>query len=177
MQKKRIPKTWLITDTHFGHDKIIALAGRPNSFEYKIFHALKTNISPGDTLIHLGDFCIGKDEGWHDQFMKTLPAGVHKILVKGNHDHKSYNWYYEHGWDFVCQNFTAFYFRKRILFSHRPQPAGKWDINIHGHFHNGDHRSQEPELLKIMTPNHKLLAIEYTNYQPVVLENFINEKD
>lgn len=172
-------KIWLTTDTHFGHKKLIEFTGRPEGFETKILNNLVngpgqsgTNFKNGDLLIHLGDFCIGKDADWHQLFMESLPT-VRKVLVRGNHDKKSDQWYYEHGWDFVCQNFTLYFQGKRILFSHRPQPDGKFDINIHGHFHNSDHHLHEPELVAIRNSKQKLLAIENTNLMPVTLESFI----
>lgn len=53
-------KIWITTDTHFGHDMLIQY-GRPTDFSERIFKGLE-QVSPGDMLIHLGDFCIGKDE-------------------------------------------------------------------------------------------------------------------
>ena len=133
-------KIWLTTDTHFGHDKLVEF-GRPVDFEVRISRGLQ-QIPAGDMLIHLGDVNMGEDAVWHAHLMSKL-KGLKTILVKGNHDNKSDKWYYEHGWDFVCQNYTNFYKKKRILFSHRPQPDGKYDINIHGHFHDAEHRRLE----------------------------------
>ncbi len=98
---------WLTTDTHFGHSKIIQW-GRPNNFEDKILTALQQQTEHGDILIHLGDFCIGKDLFWHNQYIANLPGRKHWLLL-GNHDKKSTSWYIAHGWDWVgrrkfCQN-------------------------------------------------------------------------
>ena len=72
-----------------------------------------------------------------------------KILVKGNHDSKSNSWYLEHGWDFVCEEFKDTLYGKNILFSHYPKVwDGVYDLNIHGHFHNSDHRRHEEIFLK-----------------------------
>lgn len=163
---------WLITDTHFGHEQMIEYCNRPIGFEYKILHNLVNAVKENDVLIHLGDFCIGDDEHWHNKFM-TDAAGK-KWLVRGNHDHKSNSWYLSHGWDMVCDQFRDKYFGKIIMFSHKPVVCdGEYDINIHGHFHNSDHRRQELELMAIKNGYQKLLALEYTNYQPVNLEKFI----
>ncbi len=164
-------KTWIITDTHFGHDKLIEY-GRPTDFTEKIFKNL-LEVKMGDTLIHLGDFCIGKDEEWHERYFKTLP-GVKNILVLGNHDSKSRTWYLERGWNFVCDSFTLTAFGKKVMFSHYPMAwDGYYDWNIHGHFHASDHRRHEPEFVKLKNGYQKLLALEYTDYQPVSLEKFI----
>lgn len=167
-------KIWLLGDTHFGHAKMLEYCDRPGGFENRILKGLKV-IDEKSILIHLGDFCIGDDKKWHDIFFRALKA--HKaILVKGNHDGKSNSWYYSNGWDFVCEHFTDTCFGKKILFSHVPLSRRKhddYDLNIHGHFHNSDHRSHEPELVAIKNKRQKLFAVEYTNYQPVLLKTFL----
>jgi calcineurin-like phosphoesterase family protein len=97
-----------------------------------------------------------------------------KWLVKGNHDEKTNHWYLNHGWDFVCDHFSDVYFGKRILFSHEPQAydINLYDVNIHGHLHDNS-RHGRPEDFCINGRICKLVAIEYTNYQPVTLESSI----
>lgn len=163
-------KVYLITDTHFNHDKLIEYCSRPAGFSDLIWEGLE-DLPRGCTLIHLGDICIGKDEEVHKRLMSY---DCKKILVKGNHDKKSNHWYLAHGWDFVCEQFSDTYFGKRILFSHKPIVwDGEYEVNIHGHFHNTDHRRLEPEFLAERNGYQKLLAIEYTDYKPVLLEKFL----
>lgn len=177
-------KIWLISDSHFGHDKMMEYCGRPKGFEQKILNNLFKTVKKDDILIHLGDFCIGNDEFWHTSFMQ-VPT-LKKWLLRGNHDRKSTTWYLSHGWDWVGDHMSNFFFGKKILFSHTPTKYdGCFDMNIHGHFHNNLHRLLEGRYvvegekernevdLANLTPRHKLLAIEETNYQPVLLENFI----
>ena len=165
-------RVWLTTDTHFGHEALEVYCGRPNDVADKIFNGFR-NIGKDDMLIHLGDVCIGGDEYWHDKLSKT---GGKRILVKGNHDRKSNHWYLTHGWGFVCDSFDMTYKGRKIKFSHIPIAwDGYYDLNIHGHFHNSDYRRQEKELLFIKNGYQKLLALEYTNYQPVLLDGFISE--
>ena len=168
---------WIITDTHFGHDKMVEYCGRPEDHSERILENLSTMLKPADTLIHLGDFCIGNDADWARRFVQATPLVKH-ILVRGNHDHKSDNWYTTNAFDFVCEEFSNKYFGKRILFSHIPQAKNeKYELNIHGHFHNADHRRTEPELQALYDNNyHKLLAIEYTDLKPVKLEKFLLKK-
>jgi calcineurin-like phosphoesterase family protein len=178
-------KIYLITDTHFFHKKIIEYSGRPENFTEIIGdNLLNLNVAYSDILIHLGDICIGHDEEAHERFIKPLPCK--KWLVKGNHDHQSNTWYLNHGWDFIGDQFSAKLFGKIIMFSHAPvKDNGKFELNIHGHFHNNLHRLLEAkwliegekerneEDLRNLTPKHKLLAIEYTDYKPVLLEDFL----
>lgn len=177
----KIARTWIITDTHFGHDKMVEYCGRPKNHSDLILKNLAM-IQTGDILIHLGDFCIGNDELWHKLFFEEL-SGVRKILVKGNHDRKSNNWYLTHGWDFVCDKFSDHFFGNYITFSHIPI-NGIQNINIHGHFHNTLHRlldkkfypgeeerNKEDFPLENYNPKlHRLITIENTNYKPILLE-------
>jgi len=160
---------WIIADTHFGHDKIAECFGRPKDFEIKIFKALNI-VRPQDVLIHLGDFCIGKDAYWHDLFMDKCPANI-KWFVKGNHDRKSVSWYLGRGWDCVTERLQLTVFGKTILFSHKPLSSGDYDINIHGHLHtNGQHH--HPELDDFVDKHNILIAIE-GEYKPVSLRRIV----
>ena len=93
-------------------------------------------------------------------------------LVRGNHDSKSYSWYSEHGWDFIAERITMKMFGKTIAFSHMPIKDDGYDINIHGHFHNSDHRRHEPELLAIKNEKQKLVMMEHV-YAPVNLQSLV----
>jgi calcineurin-like phosphoesterase family protein len=48
-------KIWLITDTHFYHDRIIELAHRPKNYHELIINNWKWLVNEDDTVIHLGD--------------------------------------------------------------------------------------------------------------------------
>ncbi len=164
---EKINRTWIIGDTHFGHDKMIDYCGRPEGHSELILDNLK-KIESGDSLIHLGDFCIGRDDFWHREFMDRL-FNVKKVLVRGNHDKKSNNWYLRAGWSWVCEEFTGDYSGKRITFSHMPVPKVK-NINIHGHFHNSP-------LLRFEGMNKefgRLFCLENNKYEPVLLDSFLS---
>lgn len=131
---------WLVSDTHFGHDKIKEYEGRPDKFELKILNCLLDNMESKDTLIHLGDICIGNDEKWHENLC-MVPGK--KWLIRGNHDKKNIEWYLSHGWSSVCDYFVLNYFGNKILFSHKPIYDIPCNVNIHGHLHNNEHRKDE----------------------------------
>jgi len=166
-------KIWLITDTHFGHEAIKKVCNRPDDCDELMLSNIKKMVREQDTLIHLGDFCIGQDEYWTARLMEIE---CRKWLIKGNHDHKSNAWYLDRGWDFVAKEIKDRYFGHNVLFSHEPQYWDGWyDKNIHGHFHTSDHRRLEPEMQFRKNGYQKLLAVEAVNYQPVSLESFIND--
>ena len=175
-------KIYLITDTHFNHKKMVEYCGRPENFDELIYKGLK-EMQGCDLLIHLGDICIGGDLETHYHLNGILKCK--KILVKGNHDKKSNQWYLDNGWNFVCNSFRDNLFGKDILFSHEPDITGNYDINIHGHLHNNLPRllrkefvneTEEERNIKFLyklTDKNKLLAIENTNYKPINLETFL----
>lgn len=181
-------KIWIITDTHLGHDNMVKYCARPENHSELILENLKKNIAAYDILIHLGDICIGRDEEWHAKLFEALPfkgTYVKKILLRGNHDKKSDTWYLEHGWDIVAEKIENIYFGKRVMLSHTPAPRGEYDINLHGHFHNSlprllrkdwvtaDEEERNKKDLGNLNPKSKLLAIEYTNYKPVLLSSLL----
>jgi calcineurin-like phosphoesterase family protein len=183
--EKKMGKIYLITDTHFNHANMVQYCGRPKNFSESIGLGLLTaGFTKDDVLVHLGDVCIGKDAETHAKYIEPLKCK--KWLLRGNHDKKSNSWYLSHGWDFIGETFVGYYFGKNIMFSHTPQ-KGDFDLNIHGHFHNNLHRLLEGryvvegeeernrEDLLTLTPKHKLLAIEETNYKPVLLNTFISK--
>lgn len=161
-------KFFVIADTHFGHTKIHEYCGRPAGFEDKILGNISRLGRTYDTLIHLGDVCFGRDAHWH-MMLKIAWSGK-KWLIRGNHDHKSNQWYMQNGWDFVGEMATLNMFGKNILFSHKPFQDIGYDINIHGHYHNSEIRKQELELRKINNSKQKLVMIEH-EYCPYNLED------
>lgn len=161
-------KIYIISDTHFNHTEIIKYCERPDDHENRMWKALE-QIQTQDCLVHLGDVNMGADEEVHDTYIKPLKC--RKVLIMGNHDSKSWSWYMEHGWDFVCDNFQLKYGGKIIHFSHKPAPwDGTWEVNVHGHLHNLGHRKNEYHELKQW---HRLYAPELMGYRPIELAKFI----
>lgn len=161
---------WLITDTHF-NSKSDFKGHRPANYQEKILHNCRYYVAKQDILIHLGDVI---DYQLSDIYLllESIPCKT-KILIRGNHDRQSDNWYLNKGFDFVCDQIIL----GDVLLSHIPQkPVAGTRINIHGHFHdNGFERcfQFEPHLKEFYDTNyHKLLAVEYTNYNPVRLDEF-----
>jgi len=164
-------KIWVISDPHFGDGDMANEGLRPHGFDEKIIAKIGLYVNPGDTLICLGDVCWADHELWHQRlgFIECR-----RWLVLGNHDKKSINWYLDHGWHWVGDSFRMTMFGKRILFSHYPMAdKGDYDLNIHGHFHNfglEKVKEKEPDLYAVLTPKHKLIAMEDLNYEPIKLQ-------
>lgn len=154
---------YLTTDTHFNHDKIIEFCGRPPNFQERLKNRF-FELSYSDTLIHLGDICIGNDKDVHLEYIAPILAK--KILVRGNHDKKSNTWYENHGWDFVCTRFDRTINGTKVSFTHKPIPwDGFFDINIHGHLHNlGDDHTSKVSMVNW------LIALEKDGYGPLPID-------
>lgn len=136
-----------------------------------------------DTVIHLGDVAIGKLDMVEAQ-IRALNGK--KILVRGNHDRaKSNPWWMDHGFDFSCDGMRY----ANCWLTHEPDTsrAGGCDLNIHGHLHNiwdgfhpeGDKRDAEYQRLRKQLKHEwqRLFAIEYTNYYPIEIHEFITHPD
>ena len=155
---------WIIADTHFLHRKIAEYCGRPQGFETLIMQNLEV-VRPNDILIHLGDLEFGRYEPF---WTWCNWSACTKVLIRGNHDHKSISYYMERGFDFCCDSFELRKYGKHIRFSHKPYIGyGKHDVNIHGHMHNDDHHDY------ILDEKSKLISLEYNNYKPVLLRSLV----
>ncbi len=166
MIKNRI---WLMADFHFSHSKIIEYCYRPKDYEEKLKHSL-FSIPKEDSLLFLGDICMGEDEYVHEKYI--IPLKCKKFLIKGNHDSKSNSWYLGHGWDFVAYAIKDIYYGVKVLFSHTPQVWDGWyDLNIHGHLHNLSYRKDEYESNFMQY----LVSSEKTNYKSILLESLIKK--
>jgi len=176
MRNQPLLNIWIISDTHFFHDKLMEYCGRPADHTNKIFQNLM-KIPEKDLLIHLGDISIGRAAEVHEKFI--MPLKCRKILVKGNHDRKTNNWYMMHGWDFVCYTFQDDYRGRKILFSHYPVNAKDYDYNLHGHLHNNVYKWDKltDENKKFVNKKHLLFAVENTGYRPLKLDYILDKPD
>ena len=93
----------------------------------------------------------------------------------GNHDKESYGWFLRHGFDFVCEGLALKWQKMDIYFSHKPRYdlEDNFDLIIHGHLHNCDHRDLTGEYDK--HPKNFLLAQEYMGYRPMNLDKIIQQ--
>lgn len=127
-------------------------------------------MSDDDLLIMLGDIFLGGKDTW-DRAIGQLKDK--KVLVRGNHDHRSSSWYYDRGFVFVCDTFSLNIFGKHILFTYRPcfdERLNYCDINIHGHVHEKNRCDYEA------TDKHFLFSMESENYKPLLLKYILEKR-
>lgn len=177
---------WLISDTHFYHAKLDEWGGRPDGWQEKLWDGIRA-IPAGDTLIHLGDICISGDAETHQSLFELgrtddpllmrrgAAFDLKRILIRGNHDKKSAQWYTEHGWDFVCDGIELIYMGHYLHLTHRPaRPQGNTTWNIHGHTHGNMHRSEEYNEF-YSKEYHIDISPELVGYQPLRLDTLMKK--
>ena len=157
---------FVIPDTHLGHENIKKYCNRPDGFENIIAENWNNEIGKFDTVIHLGDISMKSQIG--DNYVKKLGKwNGKKVLVRGNHDKNSDEFYLNAGFTIVVEEIAMCLGNMKILFTHRPKLDHDADINIHGHQHN----------LSVLdeTRLYLPLSIEHMGYKPLKIdENFLD---
>lgn len=136
-------KFWWTSDLHFKHRRIVELTNRgqettAENHEEWLIDLWNSTVDKSDCVIHLGDFCFGKNYEGVDILNKL---NGHKILIKGNHDNSdavkkyskvqtvmSVREYYEHKYE--NQDVVMFHFP---ISAWHKQHRGSW--HLHGHCH------------------------------------------
>jgi len=168
---------YAIADTHFDHRKIIQYENRPEDYGNIIINNWNSVVTNKDVIYIAGDFCFaGKKR--HEFYCNKLNGK--KILVRGNHDDNSDSYYYDVGFNFVCDSFVLRKYGKKILITHRPQieqiVKSDYDINIHGHIHSKrleDSYSIEPKYINCF----KCVSVERVNYTPISLQKLLDKNE
>ncbi len=83
--------TFFTADTHFHHESVIRMCGRPfgsvSDMNRTLIELWNARVRPGDTVWHLGDFALGAKPSQVSAIFQQLNG--RKLLVKGNHDHEA----------------------------------------------------------------------------------------
>ena len=149
-------KTWLVSDTHFGHSEIIKYQ-RSNyknvtDMNEQIIEQWNSKIAPNDIVIHLGDVATLMSQDKLKVIISMLNG--EKILIPGNHERPNLtldrHYYNQVGFTNVEQDIPHMVIGKLVL-SHEPVdfiPDGYF--NIHGHVHQGPSRELfDKDLLRL----------------------------
>lgn len=160
-------ETYIISDTHFNSIKTFELS-RKKQFKTQKEHD-KTIIDnwnkvvgKNDRIFHLGDVC----ENMSFRELKNLISKLngYKILIKGNHDHESNEYYLKAGFNEVYDD--TYKYSENVFFSHFPLPIdGNYYINVHGHLH------QEKLTLK----NFFNASVDVNFYRPIKLSIILKQ--
>ncbi len=170
---------YIISDTHFNHKNIIKYENRPfNSIEEMNDAMIKrwnAVVNDDDIVIHLGDVGLGQESS-----LKWIVPSLkgHKILVRGNHDTKSKQFYLDCGFEEVLPSFIKEIGGTKIFFSHRPdaRPGNShdtYDLHFYGHVHTKDYHGALPTIAR----NGACLCVERWDYTPVDMMKVIRMCD
>lgn len=153
-------RIFLTSDTHFGHGKMLEYqpVARPfatiEQHDRALVERWNATVKPNDTVWHLGDVFIGKDNHWIMQALNGI-----KKLVMGNHDVYDIEIY-------------KMYFSKisgaaklnGCVLTHIPvhpmQLDVRYKMNIHGHLHDK----------ALPDKRYRCVSVERTGLAPVAME-------
>lgn len=165
-------RIWFTSDSHFCHKNIIKYCDRPfcdvEEMNSELIRRWNSVVAEDDVVYHLGDLYLGPA----DRAYSLLSAlNGHIILIRGNHDRHSNDWYLERGIAEMYSSLILTVNDKRILLTHEPDKRIGEDYNLHffGHIHNDDHRGTFPTIAR----NGACLCVELWDYTPVPLETLL----
>lgn len=93
-------KTWIVSDTHFGHENIVGYCHRPLDHDQVMIAEWRAHIPDDATVLHLGDLVYTGNARFKHITAKEL-TGQRKLLIKGNHDHQRFSFYKACGFSIV----------------------------------------------------------------------------
>jgi len=161
-------ETWIISDTHFYHENIGRFCNRPENWQELIIKNWNDRVAPGDTVLHLGDFALGKKT--HFELLTGILNGK-LLLIQGNHDLLSQTYSEAHGVTLIKNSIQIILDPQiNLVFSHHPiVPLDNGSINLHGHIHN----VPPPPEGSNLGPNHINMSIEVREYRPWKLKDVV----
>jgi calcineurin-like phosphoesterase family protein len=160
-----MPAIWLVSDTHFGHEKCCTVFKRPDGSPLRPFASAEEmdeemvrrwneRVRPSDKVYHLGDVVINRKSL---TILERLNGK--KRLIRGNHDIfpiEDYQKYFDEIYGVRVLD--------DIILSHIPlHPASitfRFGTNVHGHLHAND--LEDPRYLNV--------CVEHTDFAPISLE-------
>lgn len=178
-------KIYCISDTHFNHKNIIKYCNRPFKDVEEMNKVLIENwnniVTEYDTIFHLGDVALTNESEMKELIPKLKGE---KILIRGNHDKKSIEFFKNVGFYAVIDESIKLKKYKFIL-SHTPLPdtkISKGYINVHGHIHNNPLHQINPTTKEMEYPKelyseklHINVSADVIEFKPISLEEILKK--
>lgn len=170
-------RTWITSDSHFGHHNIIGFCDRPERHEEILLKRWNEAVPDDATLLHLGDLSW-KNNGYFKNIIAPKLKGKEKLLIMGNHDKQRFSFYRDSGFRIIKpfeQSMTIGGKDVMVSFSHYPlkKPAGPWNVHIHGHIHNNGYGGHTHAFAPFSMGQINV-SVEQTHYTPVNLAVLLN---
>jgi len=161
------PNWFIISDTHFGHKKIVEYAQRPEDHNDLMVRNWNKVVKKDDYVLHLGDLHLTTFVE-AEKYCSQLNG--HKFLIIGNHDDNGDIHYGKLGFTVVEPIYKRFTNSKGIypvIFTHEPViDIGDW-YNVHGHIHQGTHHEFG------LSAHNVNMSVEVIDYTPVRLYSIL----
>jgi calcineurin-like phosphoesterase family protein len=164
-------ETFFISDTHFGHKKILLLDpeqgkrwGNIEERDEEMVKLWNATVTPSDEVFHLGDLAFMARSR-----LRPLMGRLNgrKFLLMGNHDKYPASYYSE----FFKVLRQPYPWRGRVALTHAPiHPmclGGRWHTNIHGHTHKNIVRRGGFGGRAFKDPRYVNVAVEQTEFRPI----------
>lgn len=166
--------TFLISDTHFGHDNMYRFTmedgtrvrhefANATEGDQKMIDNWNNVVKPGDKVYHLGDVFINRKA----RFILEALNGK-KVLIKGNHDIFDLDNYVPY-----FKDIRACHVLDRVVLSHIPihkNSIERFRGNVHGHLH----RHEVLDNLGQIDVQYKSVCVEHINYTPIEFSEIIS---
>lgn len=178
-----MPAVWLISDTHFGHEKTCTVFKREDGSPLRPFScaeemdefmikAWNERVKPNDKVYHCGDVVINRKS-----LSVLARLNGDKVLIRGNHDifkDDDYRQYF--------RELRAYHVMNGIILSHIPihtDSLGRFGCNIHGHLHANRVRKARGVDVKTgqilysdeIDPRYHNVCVENTDFAPILFED------
>lgn len=169
-------KVFFTSDHHFFHANIIKYCNRPfldvDHMNSEMSSKWNSVVGDDDVVIYVGDMSAGL--GRREDLLKELIASLRgrKILIKGNHDHQTDEWYKNAGFQkvFGHLNLAGVLLLHYSLFT---APTFGVDLDrlgviehvVHGHTHQvgtPDHENH----FNVAVDRHEFVPVEYNKAIP-----------
>lgn len=170
-----MPAVWLISDTHFGHEKTCTVFKREDGSPLRPFScaeemdefmikAWNERVKPNDKVYHLGDVVINR------KFLHVLGRlNGDKVLIRGNHDIFDLKDYTQH-----FRDLRGYHVMNGMILSHIPiheQQLARFGCNIHGHLHAHRVMKDNGYGRKVIDPRYHNVSVEQIEFTPILFED------
>lgn len=178
-----MPAVWLVSDTHFGHEKTCTVFKREDGSPLRPFScaeemdeymvkAWNERVRPNDKVYHLGDVVINR------KCLSTLSRlNGDKVLIRGNHDIFKLEDYAEY-----FRDIRGYHVMNGLILSHVPVHAdslARFGANIHGHLHANrvkkargvDAKTGEILYSNDIDPRYHNVSVEQIDFAPILFED------
>lgn len=161
-------RTWITSDSHFGHHGIIKFGQRTPNHELIMLSKWIECVRDTDKILHLGDVFMGSQGNSRRWASVVARLPGRKYVIVGNHDH-NLDVLDRAGFETIPE-----FEQDGVLFTHEPiridderdLAACEWNTNIHGHTHANE-PNVEHDGVAVPGKRYINVCVEHTKMAPV----------